>query len=96
MFFVEPINKIFNLFITTIAIKFKWFAFDRGWHTLLVLLFLGLFIFQNTVCNVRASKVAAYSSTRRACGRGRGSALETTLIKPKQKIKIETESCKCN
>ena len=68
-FLVDLIDKICNLFNTTILIEFNVFVFDRGWNKLLVLLLLLLFVallfFRKTSCDARATRQAVHESRRR-------------------------------
>ena len=91
IFLVDLIDKIFNLFITTIVIEFNWFVFDCGWHTLLVLLllFLGLYMFVKTSCGVPATRQAGDESTRRGRKSAWDGGLERGVCKEERPIQNE-------
>ena len=93
IFLVHLIDKIFNLFVTTIVMEFNWFVFDRGWHTslVLVLLFLRLSIFVKTSCGIPAcaTRQAGDESTRRGRKSACDGALERGICKEERRIKNE-------
>ena len=94
-FLLDLIDKLCNLYITTIVIEFNLFVFDRGWHTLLVLLlllFVALFIFEQTSYGAPVTRQAGDESRRRERESVCGGGLERAVYEEEREIKDEFEA----